>query len=522
MKILYLLSSLLKKFDAGPVKPKLVARAPGSDKVPWNIGRKVPQIPLREVPSDVRPVFSYVLWRLHESSKRRADATSLIVLSDDLKAFTVGQKLDVVVQSMEEVRRTINAQIKQNDCDILGDLERTFGVIEPRRGVSQNGSVHVDEKDAVHHKDALQSPSVGDDNLNGSLLKDGVLSRTANSKEEEEEDPTEPVVRIEERIDNGLEGSIAVEKPIDTLIPSAAELEIVSPDIAVQTYPTIIDIAEETDAQQKAEILKSTDPGSNAFVAEKISNITAWIKNLAPKLSPNMEPNLKSRQHMETYTKSEGLSQPTSAQTTHPVVLQRTAEFSTPSPRQIPIASPAPASAKEDGDSDDEEIVFNPKAKRLSAQTKSPQPSPKQIAARNVDQTATQNVTQNVAPIVAHGAAQNIAQNVVQNLIRSPKPNASQSPKRHIQRGPKNAIPNRQPRNKTPPNAPAIIDPDAFGRSFATNPKANVHNNHPYSRYSPRGSPRRAIGTQEPELDYVLKSGNTRGSVRGKGKLWVP
>lgn len=475
--------------DIGPVKPKLVARAPGSDRLPWKIGRKVPQIQLREVPTEVRPVLSYVLWRLHESDKGRADASTLIVLSDDCKTHTVGQKLDIVVKRTEEIRRTIAAQVIQTDRNTLGDLEREFGVRAPRPESLQNGLSSNDGKD-VTRSNGMQPLQVNGEGVSDrNHVKVDILNQTSDGKEEEKHNKKE--INIKERFENHLDDGTVEDRPTDGCVPQEAIIEIECCDLPKQSYSTVIDITEEHAAQEKDEHTEPAGPGSDEFVSEKISNITAWIKNLAPKLSSISEPNSASHQGTYSSTKAGNISpQPQAPMIQQPVVLQRAAELFTPSHR-TPTTSPAPAlSIEEPEDSDEEVVVFNPKAKRLSAQQKLPQSSPKE--------------------------------NVDLKLAQSPKLNASQSPKQKVQRSPRKATPARQHQAKTPPVAPAIIDPDAFGRSFATNPRANVHNNHPNSRYSPRGSPRRAMRTLEPELEYILKSGNTRASVRGKGKLWVP
>lgn len=466
------------------MKPKLVARAPGSDRLPWKIGRKVPQIPLREVPVEVRPVLSYVLWRLHESDKGRADASFLTVLSDDTKTCTVGQKLDIVVKRIEEIRHTIAAQVTETDRNTLGDLEREFGAREPR-------PKNLDGKDVTHSNGMHPLQVNGDGVLNGENVRVDIPNITPDSKGEEklikEENNS-----TKEHSEICLEGSTIVDKPANGFVLQEAEIENEYRDLPKQNYPTAIDIAEEHAAQGKDGLIEPAGPMSDEFVSEKISNITAWIKNLAPKLSSISEPTLNPHQGGDHSTREERDSQQPQVPIIYqPVVLQRAAEIFTPSPRRTSTASPAPApSAEAPEDSDEEVVVFNPKPKRLSAQQKPPQSSPKQ--------------------------------NVDLKLAQSPKLNASQSPKQNMQRSPRKATPARQPQAKTPPVAPAIIDPDAFGRSFATNPRADVRNNHPNSRYSPRGSPRRAMRTPEPELDYVLKSGNTRASVRGRGKLWVP
>ncbi len=475
----------------GPAKPKLVARAPGSDRSPWRIGRKVPQIPLREVPAEVRPALSYVLWRLHESDKGRADASSLIVLSDDRRTYIAGQKLDTVVRKMEEIRHTVAAQIVETDRNALGDLEREFGIKEPCLKTLQNGSVHGNGKTITHSNGIQTQPVNGESASNGDSKAVEILNQPSDGKGEEKSDRKENSVNDHFR--NYLDGCTVVERPLSDFqfAPQHAENEIESRDLTKQSYPSVIDIAEKNTTLQDG-LIESAGPVSNEFVSEKISNITAWIKNLAPKLGSSPEPNLNSQEATESPIKKETVSQQPQARTIHqPMVLQRAAELSAPSPHRIPNASPAPPRpVEEPEDSDEEVVVFNPKAKRLSAQQKSPQQSPKQ--------------------------------DVTPNASQSPKPSAAQIQKQNVQQSPKKATRVPQPQTKTPPVAPAIIDPDAFGRSFATNPRANVHNNHPNSRYSPRGSPRRAVRTPEPELDYVLKSGNTRASIRGKGKLWVP
>lgn len=137
-------------------------------------------------------------------------------------------------------------------------------------------------------------------------------------------------------------------------------------------------------------------------------------------------------------------------------------------PSQVPLAHFPPAQDGSDPyDSDEEVVVFSPKAKRLSAQ-KTP-----------------------------------------------PKQTNSRPPTRgnHV---------HASPQAKAP-----LIDPDAFGRSDAIGPPyvANSRTqaqNWQYPRYSPRGNPRHVSRTNEQEVDFVLKSGSPRGASRGQGKLWVP
>ena len=87
-----------------------------------------------------------------------------------------------------------------------------------------------------------------------------------------------------------------------------------------------------------------------------------------------------------------------------------------------------------------------------------------------------------------------------------------------------------------PTNNPTVIDPDAFDRSYIVQPPINGavtssssekrrskgHQHRGSGSKRVQGSPKRNDRTSEREVDYVLKSGAPRESVRGKGKLWVP
>ncbi|KAL9109705.1 MAG: hypothetical protein Q9187_008139, partial [Circinaria calcarea] len=79
--------------------------------------------------------------------------------------------------------------------------------------------------------------------------------------------------------------------------------------------------------------------------------------------------------------------------------------------------------------------------------------------------------------------------------------------------------------HKQPTSQPTVIDPDAFDRSYIIKPRPHTPNgisNGNHRVPSPRLSPRRAVGTPEAEVDFVLKSGAPRAATRGRGKLWVP
>ena len=79
-----------------------------------------------------------------------------------------------------------------------------------------------------------------------------------------------------------------------------------------------------------------------------------------------------------------------------------------------------------------------------------------------------------------------------------------------------------------PTSSPAVIDPDAFDRSYIVQPPTSTPTNGTngtngnHRAQGPRGSPRRSPRMPEPDVEYVLKSGSPRAATRGRGKLWIP
>ena len=94
------------------------------------------------------------------------------------------------------------------------------------------------------------------------------------------------------------------------------------------------------------------------------------------------------------------------------------------------------------------------------------------------------------------------------------------------------AVPKPPPRRvqKEPTDNPTIIDPDAFDRSYVVQPvsqpsdRGGKRRSGPkHKRGSSKGNAQQASAANpEPDEDFVLKSGAPRGSMRGKGKLFVP
>lgn len=150
------------KFTAGPAKPKLVAKAAGTESSPWKIKRDAPKISAKDVPANLRSLMSCALWRLHESIDRN-DANELFLLSDETAVQNVARKLHITVRTTKELGVLVAAKAKHPELDTFGDLEREFG--------SRSQSKQTNGK--------IPHPS----NKNGNLMKDEAKANDLMSNE---------------------------------------------------------------------------------------------------------------------------------------------------------------------------------------------------------------------------------------------------------------------------------------------------------------------------------------------------
>lgn len=134
----------------------------------------------------------------------------------------------------------------------------------------------------------------------------------------------------------------------------------------------------------------------------------------------------------------------------------------TPASQPRSVGTPPPKaetkSTDEPEDSDEEVVVFNPRAKRLSAQ---------KADAVNKASPERRPVSRGLEIVQPPNATSGTQQ------VREPKAVSPAPPARDKPRKP----------NKT--KAPVVIDPDAFGRDFASNPHGHHHNPRPHPH--PRG-----------------------------------
>lgn len=135
------------------MKPKLVARSTRTETSPWKTNKNAPRIPPAEVSESLRPLLSYALWRIYDNITR-ADTKASIILSDNKEICDTARKLNISAVSIGELREKIRSHKPAIDLNILGDLERDFGVRMFADQPSQNGDTHaVPTEQALLYRD---------------------------------------------------------------------------------------------------------------------------------------------------------------------------------------------------------------------------------------------------------------------------------------------------------------------------------------------------------------------------------
>lgn len=456
-----------------PAKPKLVARAAGSETSPWKIKKDAPKISAQDVPGALRPLMSCALWRLHESIERN-DPNQLFLLSDQTEIQGVAQKLSITVRSCRDVAATIASRTYETDLETFGDLEKIFGVqqkivIPPTEDNGEANGKHSASDNA--DEDLLKDVDV----MNHSVTSEGTANTEASSivheqdykKQDFEREMEKSLVNADHCEDEVKEQDIMAETA-DTL---AAKNVSKTPAKSVESIKSLVDSIIQQDFQKHV---------SGTVNGLKLDSVKGQ-GSLAGK--PALE-------HSVTRSRpGTPLPQPQSVES-----VQRSQEVQAISDIPPPMHTGTPSTsigetAQEPEDSDEEVVVFVPQPKRFSAQRNPAQqgsrPStPKEQAQQKP--TAKSPETSLVKP-----------QPKARSVRHSPKPSVLG----HI--------------HPQPVNSPTIIDPDAFGRDFRVNlnssPRVshnpNGHSNRRMMRGNihnaqvgqvPRNSPRHFARTSPP------------------------
>ncbi|KAI4176053.1 MAG: hypothetical protein LQ343_001336 [Gyalolechia ehrenbergii] len=625
----------------GPQKPRLVARSAGADGSPWKKSNKALSLPITEVPKDTRPVFSCLLWRLHEKGATRWDTDRTVLLCNNEKTVALAKKLGVATQSMAELKKLCDTKdLAAKKRETFGDLERDLGI--PER--AQASPSHDTAKDSVpvsifpimdlpdeNKVDASCAPeeAKSSDRSSSSVGIPGAHQSTDTSGSGKKLTPVEnpdnvslsKVTENDDQMQEKVDGPPTAPSPDHDNGPLAG---------AVPDGPI------ERTAQDDQPANQASRSNFSTLAVEKENSIAEWVRSLMDAAN-NSDPSGRN-------TPMSGRSSAMEMTATQPEPLKKfkpltylqavtgkaneaakkaapaTKKEIVPSPRSSPARDLSPPKLEDPIDSDEEIVVFNPKAKRPSAQKaqqnqqiqqarqahqaqqaqevqqvhqvqqaprpQTPKPSPRHSHARNASggrphirgghqrqprpgpppvvidpDSFGRGLTTNpqptgvrtFSPYGAHGRMANDRRGnhrspnhrpAVQNTPFKVTPLANGTSEAEIQpaadRSPAvNGLPVAEsapavqtPTITTPPvvlkPSPLIHGPVVEPAVSGSSPSANGPQSSASApshraerpRYSPRGSPRRAPA--EPEVGYILRSGQPREATRGRGKLWVP
>lgn len=506
----------------------------------------------------------------------RNDANPLIVLSDDSEICNAARKLNLTVKRVEELRHYISIKKSTNeDRNIFGDLERKFGFREARSSPLVNGALVSGVVDASGEKKEDQNITRPEEEVVQGSKADGEVTTVDTKETEIPAYPSEPVVQIVEHqpevkaaeVQNWLlatdqweqsnvqrhvelddltsngdqsekAGRLSVHnfedqvegkplhKPVGQIQHDVAEtpeqpclaklisINSENAELSASNKPVLV-IEQDKEQPLKTEILTKAETANLSSANIDIASANDGAKETDAATQLNGLGRASANTSPERAVKLLYKSQPQFPKSM-PSIGSGTSNPSTPSSRRSSNeSSSTSAEAVQDPyDSDEEVVVFNPRAKRMVAQSKPAEESPK-------------------APSVVKTSPDSNQYAGTYSLRNQPSPNRPSHNQAPRKQAPRNQAPRNQGsynqgprkqgfRNPVPRDepAPAIIDPDFFGRSSAVNIRVNPHPGRP--RPSPRGSPGRGPKGQEPDVEYVLTSGATREAVRGKGKLWIP
>lgn len=440
--------------------------------------------------------MSCALWRLHESIDRN-DSNELFLLSSQPEIRKVAQKLNITVRSPRELRDLIVAREERIDLDTFGDLEQEFGVV--RNNAYTVKTVKIEQSGDVHASSAVNQEQNGDEKPSEGAERQKELARSREAPRDSQSQHQDSVT-VKTLGVKASEGSVTGLNKTKTSQMISSQIDREHQDIN-ESMPSVNGVKKtKVEETPNADTMKGTQSNPDGYSAPMASHGSLPLPIVS-----------KSEQQIMSYAVAAG-GQP-SQQASKPLA-----------------AAPAPALAPEEPeDSDEEVVVFVPQPKRFSAQKKPAQQSlrpttPNVQPPKNPIQQSSRPSTPGAQPQNSHSD-------------RSPKP----SPRPvHSQPKPKHANRGRNPTviahgHPQPSGQPTVIDPDAFGRSFAVNPNPNPRPSHNgRSHHRPRASfenvqlsqghgnsrqhgsrpspPRDMVQLQSPRLSPNVKKAKNHGS----------
>lgn len=427
-----------------------------------------------------------------------------MLICNDEKTIALARKLGIATKSMAELKKSCRAKdLADKKRETFGDLEKDFGIPETVKASSS----HTTTKDSVS---VSIVPIVDPPNEN----KLGPTSAPEEETSSHSSISSAEIPAAHHSADTSPSDKkiVNVEKPESVGVPKVTENESQTQDKVDGPSPApstennseqLVGPAPDAPIEPTAQRNQLADqtPRSNfsTLAVEKENSIAEWVRSLmdaannsetsgrntpmsghsstVEPVSSHPEPSKKFKplSYLQAVT---GKAEETAKKAAPPLKRQIV-----PSPRSSPARDPSPPKLEDPIDSDEEIVVFNPKAKRLSAQ-KAQQNQQIQQARQAQQAQQVQQVQQ---------GQQGVQQVHVQQATRPQTPKSSP---RHTHarnasggRSHNRGGHQRQPRPGPPP---VVIDPDSFGRDLATNPQpSGVRTFSPYGAHGRMTNDRR-------------------------------
>ena len=442
-----------------PAKPKLVARAAGSETSPWKIKKDAPKLSVKDVPKALRKLMSCALWYLHESIERN-DASQLFLLSDQTETRFVAQKLNILARAPKELAAAIASVTTKIDLDASGELEQEFGV-QQRIATHPTKEAEIIVGEIGVLECANGDLSKDEDAMNNSLSSEGTANTDASSIEHEQDLEKQSLEPSGEELPmNGDGGEDKVQE--QHLVAESATLaaENLSEEYveSVEATKSLVDSIIRHDSEKR---LSESINSLNLDGVESPNSLAIPAAFKDPALRSLPESPLPSLQNAEF---------------DQPVPGAQTLSDASQSNHTISNSASDLETTKEPEDSDEEVVVFIPQPKRLSAQQKLAQQSSRPSTPKEQSQQKPTGQSPQVSLIKAQP--------------KGKAPTHSPTPSVVVQG------------SSQPINSPTVIDPDAFGRDSRVN-----LNTSPRPPHSPNGPPHHRFrgNTQNAQTGQVAR-----------------
>lgn len=422
----------------GPTKPKLVARAAGSETSPWKVKKDAPKLSAKDVPKTLRQLMSCALWYLHESIERN-DASQLFLLSDQTETRFVAQKLNILARAPKEVAASLTIR---TDLNTFGELEQEFGVQQKSVTRATKEAEIIDGEIGVSEC-ANEDLSKDEDAMNNSISSEGTANTDASSIVHEQDLEKQSLERNGEEISMNCDGGEDKVQEQELMAKSATlAAENLSKESAesVEAVKGLVDSIIQQDSE------KHLSESINSLNLDGVEShgdlaIPAAFKDPALRSLPETpSPLLQNVESGQPVSEAQTLSDTSQSEHT--------------------ITNPASnlEATQEPEDSDEEVVVFIPQPKRLSAQQKLTQQSSRPSTPKEQSQQKP--------------AGQSPQVSMIKPQPKGKAPTHSPTP----------SVVGQGSSQLT--NSPTVIDPDAFGRDSRVNLNAS-----PRPPHNPSGPP---------------------------------